>query len=59
MFISLLIGGIIVIFGIYMLVTSIKKEVTDGCYACPSKNSCSKKSCHAVDLQDFNVKKEK
>lgn len=45
MWISIIIGAIIVILGIYALVTSIKKEVNDGCYACSSKDSCSKKSC--------------
>lgn len=50
MWISIIIGAIIVILGIYALVTSIKKEVNDGCYACSSKDSCSKKSCPSEDL---------
>lgn len=37
---SYIIGFIIVVFGIYILVKSLKKEVSDGCYACPSKDKC-------------------
>lgn len=37
---SLIVGGIIIALGIYLLLKSIKKEVSDGCYACPSKDSC-------------------
>ncbi|MGB5822435.1 MAG: hypothetical protein WBH44_00030 [Proteocatella sp.] len=44
---SYIIGFVIVAFGLFVLIKSVKKEVTDGCYACPSKSSCSKSKCNS------------
>ena len=54
---SYIIGFIIVASGIYILVRSVKKEVSDGCYACPSRDKCEIRkrsgSCSAdCDLKD-------
>ena len=48
MIISYLIGAVIVCLGIFLLVRSVKKEPTDGCYACSSKGSCSKAGCNVI-----------
>lgn len=52
MFVSYLLGAIIIGAGLFLLVRSVKREATDGCYACPSKGSCSKSSCKTlVDIK--------
>lgn len=53
---SLIVGGIIIALGIYLLLRSIKKEATDGCYACPSKGSCS--SCSGNKKTHTNSKEQ-
>ncbi len=57
MFVSYLLGAIIVGAGLFLLIRSVKREATDGCYACPSRNSCSKASCKTlVDIKTQNPK---
>lgn len=48
--ISYIIGGILIGLGILALYKSIKKEVKDGCYACPSKGSCDSENCGNKNL---------
>ncbi|WP_313016457.1 hypothetical protein [Acetoanaerobium noterae] len=48
MIVSYLIGAVIVFLGIFLLVRSVKREATDGCYACSSKGSCSKAGCNVI-----------
>ncbi len=58
MIISYVIGAVIVGLGVFLLVRSVKKEATDGCYACPSKNSCSKNGCNVIKgIDDKEVHK--